>query len=133
MTTPFAMSNLSVFERHGATVEPRDSRSGCWVKLPNGWTLSIQWGACNYGSNQDLGLDTEPLPDATSAEIAAWHDERGTGTGMVEWVDGVAVLGWCSMDRVQHVLDLLAEDKLLCEYQPPAELRADDGWTEAVR
>jgi hypothetical protein len=128
-TTPepakFSMADLSIFERHGATVDTQDSRAGCWIKLPNGWVLSVQWGGCNYGSNYDRHAGDD-VPDATAAEVAAWQER---GNGLVEWADGGdTVLGYASVDRVLHILDLLAEDKLMQDYQPPMERRAVDGW-----
>jgi hypothetical protein len=118
----FALSDLSQFERHGATIATKPGRTGYWIELPNGWTLSVQWGYGNYGSNRDIdynrALSGEVLPDAQTAEIAAWRGD----SGLVRWVDGDTVQGWCSVERVQHVLDLLADDALLI---------ADDKWPEA--
>lgn len=119
----FSLDNLAVFERHGATIETQDQRHGCWINLPNGWTLSVQWGPCTYSSNRDISFkvpsSTMDVPPATEAEIAAWHKDGNER--MVRWACGNTVQGWCSMDRVQHVLNLLAEDKLML---------ADDGWTD---
>lgn len=121
----FSLDSLAVFERHGATVETHGERHGCWVKLPNGWMLSIQWGGCMYGSNYDERAGSD-VPPATTAEVAAW---REGGDGMVTWANGDTVLGYCSMERVQHILDLLAEDTLMQTHQSE-ELRAVDGWRE---
>lgn len=113
----FRVDDLSVFERNGATVQRRPGRAGCWVKL-DGWTLSIQWSAGTYSSNHDAMIEAhDDVPDATEAEIAIWPD----GGGMVTWADGDTVQGWCSLERVLRVLDLLSENGLL---------RADDRWTE---
>lgn len=123
----FAMDNLALFERHGATVETCGAAAGCWVKLPNGWTLSIQWDRVNYGSNHNAPVRGN-VPDAVTAEVAAWH-EKGS---MVTWDGGDTVLGYVSVERAQHILDLLAEGKLMQDYQPPVEQRAVDGWAERV-
>ena len=133
MTDLFSLAELSVFERPGAEIEPRDrpGRAGCLVTFPNGWGVSIQWGAGNYGSNYDHPFDGW-VPDATTAEIAVIAP--GDQGDLVTWADGDTVQGWCSMDRVQRVLDLVAEGKLMRERQdppPPPVLIADDGWERA--
>jgi hypothetical protein len=129
-TSLFSLDNLAVFERHGATVDSRGGRSGCWVRLPNGWVLSVQWGGCMYGSNYDERAGAD-VPPATTAEIAAWREgewEPSRG-GLVQWADGDTVQGWCSMERVLHVLDLMAEDKLLRVVSADATVACDD-WRE---
>jgi hypothetical protein len=130
--TKFSLTNLDVFRRQGVALEARDAgyKAGCRVTFPNGWAVSIQWGAGNYGSNYDAPIDrAKPVPDATTAEIAVIAP--GEHGDMVRWMDDDVVQGWCTMERVQHVLDLVAEGKLMREYQappPPPEMRADDGW-----
>ena len=125
----FALDNLAIFERHGATVE-RDGmehRCGCIVRLPNGWRLSVQWGPGYYSTNRDLriGMPAADVPPATDAEIAVLD----SGGGLVEWVsDGDTVQGWCSMERVLHVLDLLAKDELVQEVPQPPKVLAVDNW-----
>lgn len=122
----FAIDNLTVFERHGATVtQPRKHRAGCRITLPNRWRISVQWGPCMYGSHYDtphIGLDESYLT-ATQAEIVVI---KPTG-GLVEWADGDTVQGWCSIERVQHILDLLATGELL---RNQAHQVADDQWQE---
>jgi hypothetical protein len=80
---PFSLDNLAAFERHDAKVETREGAHGCWVKLPNGWTLSVQWGGCMYGSNYDERAGSA-VPAATTAEIAAIRPDGG----LAEWADG---------------------------------------------
>jgi hypothetical protein len=125
----FSADNLSVFERHGATATQREpGYPGCWVKFPNGWTLSIQWGGGMYGSNRDEQIGSHDVPDAIEAEIAAWPSDHD---GLVRWSDGDTVQGWCSMDRVQSVIDLIAEGKLMRDPDPESvEKVADDGWQD---
>jgi hypothetical protein len=122
----FSTDNLAVFERHGATVTTRAGRAGCRITLPNKWELSVQWGPGMYGSNYDSNYDSlyighEDHLTARQAEIAVIAP-RG---GLVEWADGDTVQGWCSMERVQHVLDLLASGNLIVDGERPI---ADDGW-----
>lgn len=121
MAATFSLDSIAVFERHGATVKTRTGRHGCWVHLPNGWTLSIQWGGCMYGSNYDERAGAD-VPPATTAEVAAW---REGGDGMVTWADGDTVQGYRSMEQVQHILDLMAEDTLMRAHES-SELRAFD-------
>lgn len=121
----FSIEQRSIFERHGATVKQgREKRAGLRVTLPNGYGLSVQWGPCMYGSNYD-SLHTEADEShltASEAEIAVVKP----GGGLVDWADGDNVQGWCSVERVQHVLDLLAADALLRDGV------ADDQWQEAA-
>lgn len=105
----FSHDNLSALERHGAKVETRGTRAGAWVKLPNGWVLSVQWGGCMYGSNYDCRAGAD-VPPAREAEVAAW---RESGDGMVTWADGDTVMGYVSMATVHRILDLMAEDRLM--------------------
>lgn len=132
----FSLDNLKIFERPGTTTKPRDEgyKAGCHITFPNGWAVSIQWGAGNYGSNYDAPIDRNvQVPPASTAEIAVFSPDPRED--MVRWTDGDVVQGWCTMDRVQHVLDLVAEGKLMREYQeppPPPEMRADDGWDAAA-
>lgn len=112
--TLFSVDNLEVFKRHDATVGRRSTRAGCWVNLPNNWVLSVQWDAGNYGSNYHADYG-DPVDDAVTAEIAAWRSGPDGTAGMVEWADGDTVQGWCPMERVQKVLDLLAEDRLVVD------------------
>jgi hypothetical protein len=124
----FALDNLAIFERHGATVGPCDEPpfAGCWVKLPNGWTLSVQWGYGSYGSNYHWTGDRDrKVPDAVEAEIAVWKEGDGS---LVEWVDGETVVGYCSMERVLHVLDLVARDELMQDVPQEAKRLAVDNW-----
>lgn len=108
----FAVDNLAVFERHGAEVKQSRGGVGAHVILSNGWTLSVQWGAGTYSTNHGVWIHPDTVvDDAVTAEIAVW---RG-GDGMVEWADGDTVQGWCSMERVQKILDLLAEDRLVAD------------------
>jgi hypothetical protein len=130
----FALDNLRILGRPNAVIEKREDghHAGCWVHFDNGWTVSIQWGVGNYSDNYCMGLDAKP-EDSTTAEVAVW---AGDGD-MVRWgTDSeypATVLGYCPMARVQHILDLVAEDKLMQTWQPPTpppEQRAIDGWKD---
>lgn len=133
----FSLNNLDVLMRPGATIEKRDEgrHAGCWVKLANGWTLSVQWGCGNYSDNYNRSFDREP-EDSTTAEIAVWRDDDPHHSmiawGRDEW--GETVQGYVSMARVQHILERDERDELVSLFQPPPpepEPRAFDGWTDA--
>lgn len=135
----FSLDNLDVFMRPGASIEPRDGKShaGCWVTLANGWVLSIQWGRMNYSDNYDGDFDEKPK-DSSTAEIAVWHSDEGrqgmVGWGEGEWADEIQA--YVSMERVQHILDLLHNGTLVQPYTPPPApppeptTRAVDGWDD---
>ena len=134
MTDKFSIREVHKLGRPGTIVTVRDTDrfAGAHVRFENGWVLSVQWGRGNYSDNYNLlSPSQEPPADSTTAEIAAW---RGDDGDLMEWVDGDTVQGWCSWERVQHVLDLLAEDKLLKHYDVSATplARLDDGFREPV-
>ncbi len=108
-TTKFTMTDLSVFERPGTAVSTRDGRAGCRVTLADGSWLSVQWGGCMYGSNYNHDFAGD-VPDAEEAEIAVSLD-----SDLVRWVDGDTVQGWCSMERVQGILDKLIAGTLIVD------------------
>ena len=52
--------------------------SGFQLRLPNGWTVSVQFGAGNYGSNKDAGYTDargQSFWEAGTAEIACLPTE----------------------------------------------------------
>lgn len=134
--TKFSLDNLDALMRPGATIEKRAEgrHAGCWVTLTSGWVLSIQWGTGNYSDNYVKHGDEKP-EDSTTAELAAWRADDPS-KDMIRWgADEYSetVEGYVSMARVQHILDLLQEDKLVVMWQPPTpdpEPRAIDGWDE---
>jgi len=90
--------------------------SGFMLDFPNGWTVSVQFGPGNYGSNRDSTHnyfeDTAEFLDANTAEIGAWHtDTRGEGISTSQGVwyqfeDGEEVKGW---QNITHVMEFLNE------------------------
>ncbi len=76
---------------------------GFQMTFENGWTVSVQFGSCNYGSNYDVPFGTR-ISSATTAEIAAW-DADG------KWHDfgGDTVQGWCSPDQVARFIQQIAK------------------------
>ena len=87
--------------------------SGFQLTLGNGWTVSVQFGAGNYGSNRNadyFAARKEEFWESNTAEIAAWYGER-EGTGMDNWYNfenGDQVKGWCSADEVVAFLGMVA-------------------------
>lgn len=79
---------------------------GFHITFGNGWTVSVQFGPGNYGSNYDMSFFPDPMEQyrqagrigATSAEIAAWPP----GGQLIEWPEGDTVL------RYKSPADLLA-------------------------
>ena len=103
---------------------------GFHVKLPNGNTVSVQWGPGNYSSNRDLPIraslnaaERSEEWTATTAEIAAWRDIReGETPNMMKADDvmwhsfdencGGQVRGWLSPEEVLEFLDFAASNEL---------------------
>lgn len=55
-------------------------KKGFHIRLENGWTVSIQFGSGNYGSNYDVPreeIEAGRGAQSHTAEIAAW-DVNGT-------------------------------------------------------
>ena len=61
--------------------------TGLHITFANHWTVSIQWGERNYSN------------DCATAEIAAWHGERGTRP-WYHFDNGNEVLGWQTPEEV---------------------------------
>ena len=87
---------------------------GFQLTLGNGWTVSVQFGAGNYGSNRNAGsfdARKQAFWNATTAEIAAWYGER-EGTGTDNWYNfgnDDQVKGWCSADEVVRFLGMISK------------------------
>ncbi len=87
--------------------------SGFQLTLGNGWTISVQFGAGNYGSNRNAEYDAakkEDFWEARTAEIAAWYGKRERG--MDNWYsfgNEDQVKGWCSADEVVEFLGMVSK------------------------
>ena len=82
---------------------------GVHVSCPSGWTVSVQWGPVNYGSNHGVpipGGDEDKLT-ATTAEVAAWDARHH----YFEWADGDIVQGFKSWPEVHSILATFANDQ----------------------
>lgn len=81
-------------------------KKGFHMVFPNGWTVSVQFGPGNYGSNYNLSImnQPDPLPPSSTAEIAAWPAEG-------EWFrfdDGDMVQGYQTPLQVLAFMNQIA-------------------------
>lgn len=85
------------------------ARKGFHITFENGWTVSVQFGYGNYGSNYDwpgdnpsdpLSRHEGPVPKAATAEVAAWPAEG-------EWLvfDGDTVAGHYTPAQVLELMN----------------------------
>jgi hypothetical protein len=85
---------------------------GFQMTFSNNWTVSVQFGACNYGSNYDVAYDAPRKEDfwaSNNAEIAAWHGEAGQSSdNWYQFGEGSAVQGWCSTDTVAFFMGIVS-------------------------
>ena len=66
------ISNWAYKEKKAVKVKCTDS--GFQIDFPNGWTASVQWGACTYSDNYDARLH-DGTYESTTAEIWALETE----------------------------------------------------------
>lgn len=84
---------------------------GFHVKFPNGWTVSVQFGRGNYGSNyhyRPTDGKRKDVPPSGTAEIAAWDGEGRwhtfengdevdgykTPLQVLQFMNQIAAIGW---------------------------------------
>ena len=97
-----------------------DNEGGFRVDCPNGWTVSIQWGAGNYGDNNWKRSQQAPVGGwkSRTAEVAAW---RTNARDSEAWYDGNpnGVRRWQAVGDVMEYMRMISdlEDKP----QPVAE------------
>ena len=90
-----------------------DNDGGFRVDCPNGWTVSVQWGAGNYGDNVSSMNSPAGGWQSQMAEVAAWR----TGAQDTEkWYDGddsTGVRGWQDVGEVMEYMRMISdlEDK----------------------
>jgi hypothetical protein len=77
--------------------------SGFQMTFGNGWTVSVQWGACTYSSNYGQLIGTK-CEKANSAEIAAWDAARN----WYKFEDGDTVKGYCTTGDVAAFITLIS-------------------------
>lgn len=94
-----------------ATIEITRAK-GFHLVFDNGWTLSVQFGEYNYGTNYNL-RDGEKLRPASEFETAAWHRDGR----MVNWCTGTnedgedeykdSVLGYVATSRLVDLMTFI--------------------------
>lgn len=110
----FSMSDLEPLRRHGVAITTRPLRAGFRATIPNGAWLSVQWGTSMYGSNYE-SLHTDADESTLTAEFAEIAVKISSELGLCPWADGDTVQGWCSVERVQRVLDRLVAGTLIVD------------------
>jgi len=99
----------SAYQAHGGKVTHNKRyllpmNSGKWIKYPNGWIVSIQWGAGTYSSYHFASFDLLAAPSHT-AEVACWKNNGP----MVQFSNGDTVMGYRSWDQVQELLEAASD------------------------
>lgn len=81
------------------SISDSDIVTGVHVKLPNNWTVSIQWGKSNYCSNRF----EKPSNSCQDAEIAAWDRNKN-------WFDfdHDTVKGYCDFSEVEEFISSIS-------------------------
>ena len=84
-------------------------QKGVAIALPNGWTVSVQWGPGNLCENMDQLHSDIPWQSPT-AEVAIWCDHAGYNpkTGELCGKFG-GVEGWVSPERFAEILAAVAK------------------------
>ena len=93
-----------------------DNDGGFRVDCPNGWTISVQWGAGNYGDNHRANVVGINSPaggwQSQMAEVASWRTKARDSEA---WYDGNpnGVRGWQSVGEVMEYIRMISdlEDK----------------------
>lgn len=98
---------------------------GFWMDLPNGWTVSVQWGIGNYCQVGRSSHDSDaPMKSgdwsSTTAEIASW---RTNARDTEVWYDfgGDTVRGHQTTGEVMEFINMIAD--LPNKPQPVASMR----------
>jgi len=98
-----------------------DNEGGFRVDCPNGWTVSIQWGAGNYGDNHIASSMNSPAGGwkSRTAEVAAWRTKARDTEKWYDGDDSTGVRGWQAVGDVMEYMRMISdlEDKP----QPVAE------------
>ena len=77
---------------------------GFQMVFANGWTISVQFGYGNYGSNYHNKEKPGRVYDSETAEIAAW-DAQGVWEKLGEYDD---VVGYVSTDEILAIMNRIA-------------------------
>ena len=78
------------------------SETNCfWLSFPNGYTISTQFGACNYGDNYD-SMDFKTRMDAKEVEVGILKNGKLV---LTPFNDGDTVIGYVSLEKWLEILD----------------------------
>lgn len=95
----------------GATVKESHhlgARSGRHVYLPNGYTVSVQYGGYTYSTNRNRGIEDIPvggwITAAYTAEVAYWYKDGD----FVRFEDGDSVGADYNFEDVLALIDRVA-------------------------
>jgi hypothetical protein len=77
---------------------------GVYIKFPNGYSISIQWGPVNYCGNhsRDIGYG-KPVPASSTAETAIMNPD-----GEFVLYKGAEVQGYQSVTEVLETMNYVA-------------------------
>ena len=78
------------------------SGKGFHMTFDNGYTVSVQFGAGNYGDNYDLSFD-DPILPSRLAEFAAWGSDNEFLT-----IEGDEIHGYCTTKEVLRLINIVA-------------------------
>ena len=108
--------------------------SGFQLTLGNGWTISVQFGAGNYGSNRNAEYRAavkEDFWEARTAEIAAWYGEQRDHRNWYNFGNDDQVKGWCTADEVVEFLGMIQTlPSRPLQERDYTRLRINQRWTE---
>jgi hypothetical protein len=81
---------------------------GFHIELPNGVTISTQFGGGSYGSNYDMDIGSEARHkelEATEVEVAAWCGEKWITKEYPNNPNGDDVIGYINTTEWLQFLD----------------------------
>lgn len=81
--------------------------NGFWINFPNGYSLSTQFGYCNYGDNYDIG-DFEKNADADEVEVGIL---KNNSLVMTPFNDGDTVIGYVNQKKWLEIFDWVRSQK----------------------
>ena len=82
---------------------------GFQITLPNGWIVSVQFGAGNYGSNRNAAFQAARQSDfwaANSAEIACFRNREGGELTYYPFDADSNVKGWVTVTEFLEWLEV---------------------------
>ena len=86
----------------GGSMFTSTMNEGFHMKLPNGVTVSVQWGSGNYCSRRNVPDISDKIWDSETAEVMAWSKESPAGIRVkgVEYDSSDVVIGHLDVTQV---------------------------------